>query len=510
MSPMYLATEIMSIVIMLILLYANVFEVRQHTKKTRIFSQLLILNELVVIADAITWLPMAWKDVPALFGFLLSLTYILPFFVLATFSRYIYVHLSNKARTAKKPFIILDVCCVVAGIVALILCAAGKIFVVKDGKYYSGELEIFYYLFYVLALLFLTGVILSNRKKLGIHDLIAALSFCVLPLMIIGLSATVLGVNMSVPCMSVYILIIYVLLQSERESHLYRQSNTDELTGLLNRRAYEEDIANNDFTPALSDCVYISVDVNGLKQVNDTLGHGAGDELIQGAAQCLKRTLGNYGRVYRTGGDEFTAIITTDEEKTKSLIADLEANTLAWHGKIVDSLAFSVGYVGNWEYPQKSIGELAKIADERMYLDKELYYSQKGVDRRGQSEAHKVLCSLYTKILKINLTTDTFSIINMEPAEQDSVRGFSEKISQWLEHFGRNGFVHPEDLDIYLAKTNPEYIRSYFRKNKTSLTILYRRKHGDAFKRAMMEIIPAGDYTQENQSLFLYVKDFDM
>lgn len=510
MRQMYLATEIMSIVIMFILLYANIFEVRQHTKKSRIFSQLLILNELVVIADAITWLPIYWDKVPILFGILISLTYILPLIVLATFSRYIYTHLSNKTRAVKTPFEILDISCVIAGIFALVLCAAGKIFVVKDGKYYSGELEIFYYLFYILALLFLTGVILSNRKKLGIHDLIAALSFCVLPLIFIGLSITVLGVNMSVPSMSVYILIIYVLLQSERESNLYRQSNTDELTGLLNRRAYEDDIANNDLVPTPAGCVYISVDVNGLKQVNDTLGHAAGDELIQGGAQCLKRTFGNYGRVYRTGGDEFTAIITTDEEKTKALIADLEANVFAWHGKTVDSLTLSVGYAGTWEYPEKSVDELTKIADDRMYLDKELYYSRKGVDRRGQSEAHKVLCSLYTKILKINLTTDTFSIINMEPAEQDKARGFSEKISQWLEHFGRNGFVHPEDLEIYLVKTAPEYIRNYFRRNKTSLTILYRRKHGEAYKRAMMEIIPAGDYTHENQSLFLYVKDFDM
>ena len=55
-----------------------------------------------------------------------------------------------------------------------------------------------------------------------------------------------------------------------------------------------------------------SVDVNGLKKVNDTKGHTAGDELIKGAANCLTLAVGNNGKVYRTGGDEFMAVLFTE------------------------------------------------------------------------------------------------------------------------------------------------------------------------------------------------------
>lgn len=53
--------------------------------------------------------------------------------------------------------------------------------------------------------------------------------------------------------------------------------------------------------------------MNGLKTVNDTKGHAAGDELIKGAADCLALSVGNKGKVYRTGGDEFMAVVHSDD-----------------------------------------------------------------------------------------------------------------------------------------------------------------------------------------------------
>ncbi|MCR5626574.1 MAG: hypothetical protein K6F99_04595 [Lachnospiraceae bacterium] len=52
-------------------------------------------------------------------------------------------------------------------------------------------------------------------------------------------------------------------------------------------------------------------------------------------------------------------------------------------------------------------------------------------------------------------------------------------------------------------------MRDYFAGNKTSLSIFYRRKYEDGFKQVMMEIIPANDYTEKDQSLYLYVKNID-
>ena len=75
--------------------------------------------------------------------------------------------------------------------------------------------------------------------------------------------------------------------EKRREEQLIRLSLTDELTRLYNRRCYEEDLDEFRRQGLNEKFVLFSIDVNGLKKVNDTLGHAAGDELIKGAADCL-------------------------------------------------------------------------------------------------------------------------------------------------------------------------------------------------------------------------------
>lgn len=297
--------------------------------------------------------------------------------------------------------------------------------------------------------------------------------------------------------------------QKKRESELLFNSNNDELTGLYNRRAYEDDLRHYPDVPNEPNFVFASIDVNGLKVVNDTLGHAAGDELIKGAAMCLKRTLEAYGKVYRTGGDEFVAIFFADEAHLKSVAKDLESMTSEWKGEFVSELSMSVGYVTKREFANMTVSELSEIADQRMYDAKTKHYAKKGVDRKGQAAAHTALCKLYTKILKINLTDDSYQIINMDVSEQTESKGFSNKISEWFKLFGMSGQVYPYDLEDFLKSTNIEYMKDYFAREKTSLHIFYRRKYGDDYKLVMMELIPAGDYTNDNQSLYLYVKDID-
>ena len=124
----------------------------------------------------------------------------------------------------------------------------------------------------------------------------------------------------------------------------------------------------------------MSADVNGLKITNDTKGHEAGDELIKGAADCLHTAIMPYGKVFRTGGDEFIAILHTKD--CHALCSEISARTHIWHGEYSDSLSISFGCVSHDEFPEASIEELERIADMRMYDAKELYYKQAGVDRR--------------------------------------------------------------------------------------------------------------------------------
>lgn len=286
-------------------------------------------------------------------------------------------------------------------------------------------------------------------------------------------------------------------------------SLTDKLTGLRNRKAYGDDIFYYPDVPPEKDFVYVSLDVNELKIANDSLGHAAGDELLAGAAECINTCFGAYGRTYRIGGDEFAAIIFADADRLAKIKKDFEHTFLNWTGELVDHLSISVGYAAKSEYPEETVLEIAKHADEEMYKDKSKHYREKGIDRRGQQAAHTALLGLYTKILKIDITNDTYRIINMDTAEQSAEMGFDSTISGWFSGFGKSGQVHPDDLDGYLAKTDLQYLRDYFSQDKNLLSVFYRRKKGEDYEEVVMEMIPANDYTPDVQTLFLYVKNID-
>jgi len=166
----------------------------------------------------------------------------------------------------------------------------------------------------------------------------------------------------------------------QKEEHLIHISLTDEMTGLFNRRCFEEDAAEIQTAGIGKDLALISADLNGLKTVNDNLGHIAGDELIKGAADCLLAAVGAAGKVYRVGGDEFMAIVRTGD--CDALVRGILEKAAAWKGAMVDSISISVGCASHAENPGLSLEELEKLADKRMYDEKARHYSQSGMDRR--------------------------------------------------------------------------------------------------------------------------------
>ncbi len=169
----------------------------------------------------------------------------------------------------------------------------------------------------------------------------------------------------------------------ENNVMLIRISSTDRLTGCLNRRAYEDALAGLEEKKFDKKFVYVSIDVNGLKTVNDNLGHMAGDELICGAAECMQKALGTYGEVYRIGGDEFVGLLSVDMAIIPEIMETLRVTIDEWEGEIVDGLSVSVGFVSWREFPDSSVQFLVKTADDRMYASKSEYYRKKGIDRRA-------------------------------------------------------------------------------------------------------------------------------
>ena len=152
----------------------------------------------------------------------------------------------------------------------------------------------------------------------------------------------------------------------------------DILTGARNRRAFDSHRAS-----LLHERNYALVvfDINGLKPVNDNLGHEQGDKLIMGTADVLIASFFDVGKVYRIGGDEFCAICDdTSEEQIQAALENVEQNISKANRNRKDQLTLSVSY--GWEIHKaddtRDYKEVFNTADGRMYEMKQEFYKLKG------------------------------------------------------------------------------------------------------------------------------------
>lgn len=169
-----------------------------------------------------------------------------------------------------------------------------------------------------------------------------------------------------------------------KESELLLMSCTDELTQLYNRHAYEEQVYSCIQDGIREDFWYMNIDVNGLKEVNDRLGHSAGDELIIATAKIISKAVNGHGHAYRIGGDEFVCMLRASGEEVDKILTRLETERKKWKGAYNNELSFSKGIVGAFEIPGCTMYELEREADERMYDEKRAYHNEHGVRDRRQ------------------------------------------------------------------------------------------------------------------------------
>ncbi len=150
-------------------------------------------------------------------------------------------------------------------------------------------------------------------------------------------------------------------IKAEIISHLAYE---DGLTGLGNRTAYKEKISTLKNT-AVSIFMF---DVNNLKDINDTLGHAYGDELITDAADAIKSVFGQLGSCYRIGGDEFVVLI-EDECESDKLMSGLTEFIDAGNTDKIHPLSVAGGF-SYYNGKKGSIENVIADADKRMYNNK--------------------------------------------------------------------------------------------------------------------------------------------
>ncbi|MFO7877759.1 MAG: diguanylate cyclase [Desulfovermiculus sp.] len=158
--------------------------------------------------------------------------------------------------------------------------------------------------------------------------------------------------------------------RKQMEEKLQRMSLHDSLTGLYNRNFFEEEMER------LSDGRHnplgiIVCDVDGLKFINDTLGHQSGDQVLISVAGILRQCFRSSEIIARLGGDEFAVLLTdTDPEVVEMMLQRLRQTVLDYNNSGPEiPLSLSLGYALN-EGETTDMHALFREADSRMYRDK--------------------------------------------------------------------------------------------------------------------------------------------
>jgi diguanylate cyclase len=171
-----------------------------------------------------------------------------------------------------------------------------------------------------------------------------------------------------------------VELQATRQARLTERARadalTDSLTGLYNRRAWDQLLAAEESRcgryghPA---CV-VSIDLDELKQYNDTGGHASGDELLKRTAKVLQRAVREHDVLARVGGDEFAVLGVEVEGEGEIALAGRIDNALS-----VGRIRASIGLASR--DPSSGLLKAWQLADQRMYAQKQRHKTPRSGSR---------------------------------------------------------------------------------------------------------------------------------
>ncbi len=228
----------------------------------------------------------------------------------------------------------------------------------------------------------------TRQNKLNIICVLVILASTVLELGIYRFS------NKSTPLGSlgflIYIVVMGIenvsksrkMMEQARESEIYlKLAFTDELTGLYNRTAFEEDLGGRVITDEVTQneiiqpTVIYMFDLNDLKKCNDTYGHDYGDKYIMMAASVLKKAFTDDDKCYRIGGDEFCAwSANVSAKKIEEKLRLLEKLISEQSSKeFVVKFSMAMGYAVYLPNEDSNLYSTLKRADAMMYERKQEY-----------------------------------------------------------------------------------------------------------------------------------------
>ena len=245
------------------------------------------------------------------------------------------------------------------------------------------------------------------------------------------------------------------------EAIIWQQANYDTLTALPNRRLFHDRLA-QELKKSERDNIPLAlmfIDLDHFKEVNDTLGHEAGDSLLQEAAHRIAKCVRDSDTVARLGGDEFTVILPggIDTERLES-IARCIINTLSTPFIINELPVYVSASIGITIYPNDAgnISSLLKNADQAMYVAKSKGRNQFSYFTSSMQESAHMRLQL-SNDLRVALEADQFEVYYQPIVElATGLVSKAEALVRW--HHPSLGLVSPtvfiplaEDLGLINA-----------------------------------------------------------
>jgi len=172
---------------------------------------------------------------------------------------------------------------------------------------------------------------------------------------------------------NMYYMITAVLEYPECEN--CRKALTDAVTGLYNRNYWEQIISEVTLHPRTQNFSLILIDVDNLKEINDTYGHTAGDKVIEIVGQAIKKCIRKEDAGLRYGGDEFIILLFNQDKKAAYRVIERirrEISELAAGQGVNIQISAGVAYYDSL----RNMGDIIKMADRNLYKEKRIKKSK--------------------------------------------------------------------------------------------------------------------------------------
>ena len=380
MTLLIASAEIVSAVFLVIILCGMHSKTVEKSASRSLFLIFVLMTILGLLSDAAGYI---MGDSLANRAVLLTVNAMSFFMIdicIALYSFYLISRIREKKKVSYRSAVLVslitagDICWIFAGIVT------GKLFRIEDNRMIYGPWRDYISIIPIVCVLLLLGILIVNSVHLERRHALALGTFIIFPLLAAGavmiwseLELAYLAAGLSCEVIFIFIQHDEIMEARVREQIMERISLIDTLTGLKNRRGYEEAIGRAE------GCSSIGVffcDLNSLKYTNDNLGHAAGDAYIRRFAVILRSVFEDMGEICRISGDEFVVLLYDVSETKLDELKDKLTGVINRNDRIA-----SVGCAYGEDKP---VLELVTLAEQGMYDDKNRFYRETGRDRRRQ------------------------------------------------------------------------------------------------------------------------------